>query len=206
MKPDLAVSCCTLLQFTIHCSHSEMLAECLRVRSADIHPTPEAVVKQLPLPTTSNFGCRPGSDIRTADQCQAADRPTPDHQYLQYAAAKSASSIPIRTTTFQKPDVALAFFYSARHASTGAGSRFRAKGGIGPKALVPTVFPLSALSVLCFCERRLSHYPLDKRGFPAASMKSNSGVGGDRLNRPGLEIRWMTAMARHSPASSVIRC
>ena len=126
--------------------------------------------------------CRPRSDIRTADQCQAAYRPTPDHQFHQYpAAVKCASLFPIRSTTHRRPDVALAFFTSARHASPGAGSRIRAKGGICPKTLVSAVFPLSALSVLCFCERRLSHDPLDLRGFRDASMNSKLGGRGDWL-------------------------
>jgi len=85
----------------------------------------------------------------------------------------------LSTTTFLRPDVALAFFTSARNASAGAASRICAKGSIGRKTPVSVGIPLSALSVLCFCERRLSHNPLDLRGFLAASMKSKLGGGGD---------------------------
>jgi len=152
--------------------------------------------RQLPEPAAGRS--RPGSDIRTADQRQAAYLLTPDLQYRQYAAAKCASLIPIRTTTNRRPDVALAFFYSARRASAGAGSRFCAKGGYYPKTPVPAVFPLSALSVLCFCERRLSHDPQCLRGLRAASMNGKSGGGGDRR----WSHRWPVATRRKSIAST----
>jgi hypothetical protein len=93
--------------------------------------------------------------------------------------ARLAGCCLIDLLTNRRPDVALAFFTSARHASPGAGSRFRAKGGYYPKTPVPAVFPLSVLSVLCFCERRLSHDPQCLRGFPGASLKEKLGGGGD---------------------------
>ena len=101
------------------------------------------------------------------------------------------------TTTHRRPDVALAFFFSARHASTGAGSRIRAKGGIGTKTPVSAVVPLSALSVLCFCERRLSHDPQCFRGFPAASLNDKSGGEGDRLRSA------TTGRPRISPSAAI---
>lgn len=61
-----------------------------------------------------------------------------------YTAAWSRPS----TTTYSRPDVALAFFVSAREASAGAGSWICAKGGTRPKTPVSAVFPLSVLSGL----------------------------------------------------------
>lgn len=71
----------------------------------------------------------------------------------------------LSTTTNRRPDIALAFFHSARDASPGAGSRIRAKGVLLAQTRYSPVFPLSLLSVLFFCERRLSRDPQCLCGF-----------------------------------------
>ena len=92
---------------------------------------------------------------------------------------KVVSSILIPSTTSLKPDQFSGFFHIRRNANTGGASGFRAKGGIRQYTPNFTVFCLSALSVLCFCEGRPSHDPPYPRGFPASNMNGNLLFRGD---------------------------
>lgn len=67
-----------------------------------------------------------------------------------------------------KARVISGLFHVWRYANTGAASWIRAKGGSGPGTPIPVVLPLSALSVLCFCERRLPPGVRHQRGFSAS--------------------------------------
>ena len=111
------------------------------------------------------------------------------------------------TTTTPRPDVALAFFTSARDASTGAGSRIRAKGGSSAQTRFSPVFLLSALSVLCFCERRLSHDPPCLRGFRGASMNANTtSASWKQLDRAkSLDLAHDEKLSGHSVGAGRLR-
>lgn len=84
------------------------------------------------------------------------------------------------TTTFQRPDIALAFFMSARNPSVGAGFAFCAKRASSPRGPVFEGFSPSVLSVLCFCESRLSHVVHTNQWVAWAGLTRHLAGGGDR--------------------------
>lgn len=86
----------------------------------------------------------------------------------------------LRTTIFQRPDVALAFFTSARNPSVGAGFAFRAKRSPPPGTLFFEGFSPSLLSVLCFCENRLSHVTYRNQWVARDGLTCHLAGGGDR--------------------------
>ena len=94
--------------------------------------------------------------------------------------AEVGSSILLRSTTFQRPDIALAFFTSARNPSVGAGFAFRAKRPPPPDALVFGGFSPSVLSVLCFCESRLSHVTYTNQWVAWGGLTRHLAGEGDR--------------------------
>ena len=93
--------------------------------------------------------------------------------FLQHFGRPSA-------TTFQRPDIALAFFTPARNPSVGAGFAFRAKRQPPPGTLFFEGFSPSVLSVLCFCESRLSHVAYKNQWVARDSLTRHLAGGGDR--------------------------
>ena|ERR1035438_9585401 len=85
---------------------------------------------------------------------------------------------------FFKARRSLAFFLAAQIAKTGAVPAGSAKGGKAPKTRISRVFALSALSVLCFCEERLSQDPVYSCGSSGTRMNGNLGGEGDNHARP----------------------
>ena len=94
--------------------------------------------------------------------------------------AEVGSSILLRSTTFQRPDIALAFFMVARNPSVGAGFAFCAKRASSPRGPVFEGFSPSVLSVLCFCESRLSHVVHTNQWVAWAGLTRHLAGGGDR--------------------------
>ena len=83
------------------------------------------------------------------------------------------------SATFQRPDIALAFFMPARNPSFGAGFAVRAKRPPPPGTLFSEGFSPSVLSVLCFCESRLSHVAYKKQWVTKGSLTRHLAGGGD---------------------------
>ena len=93
--------------------------------------------------------------------------------------AEVGSSILLRSTTFQRPDIALAFFMPARNPSVGAGFAVRAKSPPPPGTLFFEGFSPSVLSVLCFCESRLSHVTHKNQWVAPVGLTCHLAGGGD---------------------------